>query len=594
MSLRIPPRSRIACVLALVFAANAEGAGPPNVIVVMTDDQGYGDLSCHGNPELKTPNMDRLHGESLRLTDFHVAPMCTPTRGQLLSGRDALANGAMNVSSGRSMLRTEIPTMADLFAGSGYATGQFGKWHVGDSAPYRPQDRGFGRALFFPSSHIGSAADSWNNDYFDDIYQQQDGSRVPAEGYCTDVFFDAAFRWIRSCRDRGEPFFAYIATNAPHGPLLVPDRYREPYRHLPPAVASFFGMIANIDENLGKLDVLLTETGLRDDTILVFMTDNGGTAGVPIFNAGMRGKKISLYDGGHRVPCFLRWPNGKLRPPGDLGDLTESQDLLPTLIDLCGLKPMAGATFDGTSLAPWLRGETERLPDRMLVVQFSRMDRPVPKEGDAAVLWNHWRLVADAELYDIAADPGQERDVASSHPEIVERMRDHYRSWWARVAPRLNELGPIHVGSTAEDPVLLSACDWRDVFLDQQRQVRRGEEKVGDWGLIVDRPGTYMVALRRWPEEADLPIRAGAPAYRGVDITYPAGEALPIAGCRLQVGDADETRAVGTEDRAVRFKLSLPEGPTHLRATFADAEGRERWGAYYVTVDRIGPGEERP
>src|SRR4051812_49591130 len=153
----------------------------PNVIIVMTDDQGYGDLACHGNPELKTPNLDRLHREGLRLIDFHVTPMCTPTRGQLLSGRDALANGAMNVSSGRTMLRPGFPTMAEDFAAAGYRTGQFGKWHLGDVYPYRPQDRGFQEALFFPSSHIGSAADAWDNDYFDDVYQQN-GTRRRFEG----------------------------------------------------------------------------------------------------------------------------------------------------------------------------------------------------------------------------------------------------------------------------------------------------------------------------------------------------------------------------------------------------------------------------
>jgi len=308
------------CSTAAVPAANAaEGlAGSrPNVILVLTDDQGYGDLSCHGNPVLKTPNLDRLYAESIRLTDFHVAPMCTPTRGELLSGVDCLRNGAMNVSSGRTPLRRELPTMADLFAEGGYVTGQFGKWHLGDNYPYRPQDRGFQESIWFPSSHIPSAADYWNNDYFDDVYRHN-GRREPFQGYCTDVFFSEAVRWMRGCAERKEPFFCYVPLNAAHSPLFVPDKYREPYRGQPRNVASFFGMIANIDENMGKLDVFLRECGLRENTILIFMTDNGGTVGVNVFNAGMRGRKIDLYDGGHRVPCFLRWPAGKLRPAGDV------------------------------------------------------------------------------------------------------------------------------------------------------------------------------------------------------------------------------------------------------------------------------------
>jgi arylsulfatase len=575
---------------ALLLATSAPAHAKPNVIVILTDDQGYGDLACHGNPEVKTPNVDRLYRESLRLTDFHVAPMCTPTRGQLMSGRDALANGAMNVSSGRTMLRRGLPTMANVFAASGYKTGQFGKWHLGDVYPYRPQDRGFQEALFFPSSHIGSAADFWDNDYFNDVYEHN-GVRRPFEGYCTDVFFGAALQWIKACHAQGQPFFAYIATNAPHGPLFVPERYRTPYRHLPRNVASFFGMIANIDENVGKLEAMLEELGLRDDTIVVFLTDNGGTAGVSVYNAGMKGQKIGLYDGGHRVPCFLRWPAGGLRRPGDLGELTTCQDLLPTLIELCGLTPPAEARFDGISLAKLLRGAVDRLPERMVVVQFSRMEAPQPTRGDAAVLWDRWRLVKDEELYDLRTDPGQKTDVAAQHPEVIKRMRAHYAAWWAQVAPGVNEFSPIHVGSEAEDPILLSACDWQDSFLDQSRQVRQGLARNGAWGIVVERAGAYEITLRRWPVEADLPIRTGAPEHQGEDGSYPAGVALPIARARLRVGQKEEAQMMGQEDKAVTFGLRLEAGSTRLQTWFDDDAGRELCGAYYVSVHRV---ESRP
>lgn len=581
----------VAMLLGLVaasFPLVAEAAPRPNVIVVLTDDQGYGDLSCHGNPELKTPNLDRLHRESVRLTDFHATPMCTPTRGQLMTGRSALANGAMNVSSGRTMLRRDGPTMAEVFAAGGYRTGQFGKWHLGDVYPYRPQDRGFGESLFFPSSHIGSAADYWDNDYFDDVYEHN-GVRRRFEGYCTDVFFGQAMTWMRRCIARKEPFFTYIATNAPHGPLFVPDRYREPYRHLPRNVASFFGMIANIDENLGKLEAMLDETGQRRDTIVVFMTDNGGTAGVSVFNAGMRGRKIMLYEGGHRVPCFVRWPGGGLRAPGDVGELTSCLDLLPTLIDLCGLARPAGTAFEGLSLAPLLRGEETRLSDRMLVIQFSRMDRPEPRRGDAAVLWRRWRLINGTELYDLRTDPAQTTDVAARNPEVVRRLSDHYDVWWAGVAPQVNDFSMIHLGSDAENPVLLSACDWQDVFLDQSRQVRQGEPKNGPWGVVIERPGSYEITLRRWPEEANLPIRAPAPEHRGPDGTYPAGVPLPIRKARLHVGQLEQARSVGQEDRAVVFQVSLPAGATRLQTWFDSDEGQPLCGAYYVSVRRVGP-----
>ena len=373
-------------VAAACWAGSAVGAvDQPNVIVVMTDDQGYGELSCHGNPVLRTPNLDRLHDESIRLTDYHAAPMCTPTRGQLMSGLDAFRNGAMNVSSGRTMLRTDVPTMADIFAGSGYATGIFGKWHLGDNFPYRPQDRGFQETLSFPSSHINSTPDVWNNDYFDDTYSHN-GKREVFEGYTTDVFFREAMQWMRGRKEAGQPFFCYLPTAAPHWPHFVPDHYREPVRkaleaardqlpEIPPKqkeeLVSYLAMIANIDENMGRLESFLAESGLRHDTLLVFMSDNGSTMGPIYYNAGMRGKKVTLWEGGHRVPCFVRWPGGSLQPPRDLGGLAETQDWLPTLIDLCGLKVPGKARFDGISLAQALRGSESVPEDRMLVINYS-------------------------------------------------------------------------------------------------------------------------------------------------------------------------------------------------------------------------------
>jgi arylsulfatase A-like enzyme len=566
--------------------ASAERKGPtPNVIVIITDDQGYGDLSSHGNPVLRTPWLDRLHAESVRLTDFHVSPMCTPTRGQLLTGRDALANGAMNVSSGRTLLRSDVKTMADDFSAHGYATGQFGKWHLGENYPYRPQDRGFQEALYFPSSHISSAPDYWNNDYFDDHYRHN-GEWKPYQGYCTDVFFGEAMSWMKKCAEIRRPFFTYLALNAPHGPLFVPQKYRDPYRNQTPGVASFFGMIANIDENMGKLDAFLRESGLRDNTILVWLTDNGGTNGVSVHNAGMRGKKIELYDGGHRVPCFIRWPAGSLGSPRDVAELTECQDLYPTLLDLCGLPSNANARFDGVSLAGLLRGETDRLRDRMLVIQFSRMNAPEPTKGDAAVLWQRWRLVQDKELYDLRTDASQSTNVIDQHLEVARKMRAHYEAWWAQVAPRINEFAPITIGSKEEPVTLLSPCEWQDVFLDQSRQVRAGEPKNGAWNLRVSNGGEYEVILRRWPIEANVPIAAGVPAYAAADGRFIEGKALPVAQARLRIGAFDERRAVAKEDAAVTFTATLPSGPAQLQTWFLDGDGKPLCGAYYAYVRR--------
>jgi arylsulfatase len=510
--------------------------------------------------------------------------MCTPTRSQLLTGVDALRNGAMNVSSGRTLLRREFPTMAEIFAKNGYRTGIFGKWHLGDNYPYRPQDRGFEKTIWHESSHIPSVAGFWNNDYFDDVYNHNN-EQQQYKGYCTDVFFRESMRWIRECAERKQPFFCYLPLNTPHAPLFVSDKYREPYRDQKPFVASFFGMIANIDENIGKLDAFLRETGLHENTVFIFMTDNGTANGESVFNAGMRGKKIDLYDGGHRVPFFVRWPAGKLRSAADIDLLTECHDVLPTLIDLCGLKKPRAAKFDGISLAKLLRGKTDTLPDRMLVAQFSRMNHPQPWKGDAALLWKKWRLVSDKELYDIATDPGQQHNVIEQFPDVAANMRKRYERWWNEVAPRVNEFSAIHIGSKAENPSMLTPCEWQDVFLDQQAQVRRAE-KNGVWKLFVERDGEYEFRLRRWPIEADLAITESAPEYKCVDGVYRDGVALPIARAGLKISGSEQSKPVSDTDKQIIFKLPLKRGETELQTWFRDADGKEICGAYFVYVYR--------
>src|SRR5688572_699390 len=578
--------SVVMCGAVLGSFPRAALAVPPNVILVMTDDQGYGDLSAHGNPVLRTPHLDQLAAQSIRLTDFHVAPMCTPTRGQLMSGRDALANGAMNVASGRAILRKTIPTMANFFAGGGYRTGLFGKWHLGDNYPYRAQDRGFHETLTFPASHLSSAPDYWNNDYFDDFYLYN-GELRQYPGYCTDVFFDEAMQWIKERGASGEPFFAYIAPNAPHSPLFVPQQYRDPYANLPHDQASFFAMIANIDENMGKLEQTLIGEGLRDNTIVIFLTDNGTRYGDVIFTAGMRGTKQSLYDGGHRVPFFIRWPEGGLRTPGRISELAQAQDILPTLIELAGLPNPEGTTFDGISLASLLRGEQQALPDRKLVVQYSRMNQPVPRKWDAAVLWKRWRLVSNTSLYDLSTDPRQTRNVMTTYPDVVAQMRSYYEAWWTGVAPTVNTFSRLTIGSDAANPVLLAPTEWRNVALGQQHPVRTAPVKNGVWKIQVERAATYQIDLRRWPVEADTEITAGLPPYEAVDGTYVEGKALPIAYARLKVAKFDRTVPVTATDKVISFTLNLPAGPTDLQTWFLDANRKLLTGAYYVNVTRL-------
>jgi len=562
----------------------AQSASKPNVLIILTDDQGYGDLSAHGNPVLKTPNMDRLHAESVRFIDFHSAPMCTPTRGQLMSGVDALRNKACSVTAGRAVLRRDLPTMANVFQDNGYATGLFGKWHLGDSYPYRPMDRGFETAKY----HLGfgmSSAPEFDNDYENGRYQDN-GVLKRFDGYCTDFWFSEAMKWMGRQHAGNKPFFCYLPTNAPHGPAWVASKYSDPYQRdkLP---AGFFGMIANIDENLGKLEQFLTKTGLRDNTIVIFMTDNGATAGANVFNAGMRARKTQLYEGGHRVPCFVRWPKGGLRPAGDVDYPGQMQDLLPTLIDLCALKPPAQAKFDGATLAPLLRGRTS-MPDRMLVVQYGQ----VPKKWESDVIWNQWRLVNGAELYDFRANVAQDRDLAQAHPDVVAKMRAHYENWWASVEPGVREPEPVAViGSPHESPTMLCSADWWEIYADNPGHVSNavGGAKGAPWFVSVAETGTYEVELSRWPFNLMLPLTAAREPQRLTYCSLPAGKGMPIAGAKLKAGAATELAAKaasGATSITLRVKLEKTSRMP-LHAWFTGSNGEDVCGVFYARIRKV-------
>lgn len=585
-------------------------AARPNVVIVMTDDQGYPEISAHGNPVLQTPNLDALHKQSLRMADFHVAPMCAPTRGQLLTGLDAARNGCINVSSGRALLRAEVPTIANVFGDAGYSTGVFGKWHLGANYPFRPEDRGFDRTVWFPSSHIGSVPDVWGNDYFDDTYTS-DGELKQFKGYCTDIFFDEAMSFMKDSVRAGKPFVSYIATNTPHGPLTAKEedraavqkvldspKFADMNEGLKSALAKYLGMVRNIDTNVGRLLEFLEQEQLRNDTIVIFLTDNGSTMGHRYFNAGMRGMKTELWDGGHRVPCFVSWPGGNLAQPQDIGGLTQVQDLLPTLVDFCEIS--TSRQFDGISLAPVLKGKSKVDDDRTVIINYSRMPNfvnyPTPfaqsimTRDHAAVLWKRWRLLEDRELYNLESDPLQKTNVIDQHPEVVKKMRSDLYAWWDEVGPTANDPQRVIIGSDHENPARLTGCEWLDVFVDQQRQIITGTQKSGYWLLDVEQDGEYEFELRRWPRDADNPISSALPDGRG--------KALPINSAsfylnnhhHLSIGEKraygfeGETKSVGPEDKAVVFTAELKKGPIALHTWFRGPD--TILSAYYVYVTR--------
>lgn len=561
--------------LAAALGANSVKAAParrPNILIVMTDDQGSGDFSCAGNPVLKTPNLDCFHGQSVRLVDFHSAPMCTPTRGQLMSGLDAVRNGATSVTGGRAFMRPGLLTLPQLLRMLGYRTGIFGKWHLGDNYPHRPMDRGFDEAKY----HMGwgmTAAPEFVGKLSDGRYFHN-GEAKPFQGYMTDFWFDQAMLWMKERKQKDEPFFCYLPTNAPHAPHVVPDKYSVPYKGQ--KAAGFFGMIANIDENFGRLQKFLDDNGLTDNTIVIFMTDNGGTSGVSVFNAGLRGGKTTFYEGGHRVPCWVRGP--KLGEPRDIDVPSQGQDILPTLIDLAGGELPKAYTFDGRSLAGLLRGSEKSLPERMLVVQYSRA---ALTKYECCVIWNQWRLVHGKELYNVRADRGQKTDVAEQNPEIAAKMRQHYEKWWKDLEPLSSQFVTTTLGSEQQPRVALTSSDWQDVYADNAGHVSQaiGGPRGAPWNVKIDKAGDYEIAVRRWPAELDLPLTATLPRKDAKQLAVTAAK-LDIQGHEYSA-QADSKQA-----KEIVFRVTLRPGSTQLRAWFMDADGQELSGAYYAYVTR--------
>lgn len=446
--------------------ASQSSAGPPgrrpNIIYVMTDDQGYGDIAALGNPVIRTPNLDRLHAQSVRFTEFHASPTCSPTRAALFTGRHEFRSGVTHTIFERERLALSATTLPELMRSSGYTTGIFGKWHLGDEDDYQPGRRGFDRVFIhggggIGQSYPGSCGDAPGNAYFDP-FVRSDGTFVKTKGYCTDVFFTGALEWIDACRRREEPFFCYVAPNAPHDPLDCPVGSDEPYlARLEAAgikdpaqratIAKFYGMIENIDTNMGRLLAKLDEWGIAENTLVVFTTDNGTATGADVFNDRMRGRKGSPWRGGTRVPAFWRWP-GTLPAGVDVPAVVAHIDVLPTLCELTATQvPQAvAAKVEGRSLVPLLRDAKAPWADRMLVTHVGRWDGGRAAEAalrNCRVREGRWSLVnvkndpSGWELYDLVSDPGESRSVAASHPEIVRRLTAAYAEWWQSVQPDL-------------------------------------------------------------------------------------------------------------------------------------------------------------
>ena len=527
--------------LPLACGSADEAPDRPNIILIMTDDQGWAQLGSHGDPILQTPRLDAMAAESVEMTRFYVSPVCAPTRAALMTGRYNYRTGVVDTYLGRAMMAPDELTIAEMLGASGYRTGIFGKWHLGDNYPQRTVDQGFQASVVHKGGGIGQPSDPPGSDYFDPILFR-DGEQESFEGYCTDVYFDEAIRWIGE--GNGEPFFAYIPTNAPHSPYLVPDSYREPYaaQGLSDKDARIYGMITNIDDNVGRLLDHLEAQGLSGNTIFIFMTDNGPTT--RLYHAGLRAQKASVYEGGIRVPFLVRWPD-RLEPR-KIEALGAHIDVTPTLLAAAGLPTPSGPELDGINLLPLWDGEALQLPDRTYFVQAHRGNEPERYRAFAAVE-QQFKLVqpvsfrqsppqdAALELYDLIADPGEETDLAAEMPEVVERLKAGYDDWFDDVsASRGFEAVRFMIGSDQQQRVTLTRQDWR---METPDGWGRDEKVLGKWEVEVASDGPYDVVVtlaNPAPAAATATI-----AFRGVEESVPVAAGADTAtfeGLTLETG----------------------------------------------------------
>jgi arylsulfatase A len=498
----------------------------------MTDDQGFGDLGFHGNDKIDTPVLDRLAERSVRFDRFFVCPYCTPTRAALLTGRYPLRTGTAAVTRGLETVRSEEITIAEVLRSTGYATGCFGKWHIGEHYPSHPNGQGFDEFFGMPQGH-------WDN-YFDPKLEHN-GQMVSTHGFITDVITDYALRFVEKHRDR--PFFCYVPYNAPHTPHQVPDRYFDKYidRGLDTRAAAIYGMVENIDENVGRLLAKLDELRLTDRTMVFFLSDNGpeGPEGSR-YNAGMRGMKGTVHEGGMRVPLFVQWP-GHFPPGKVVKPIAAHVDLLPTIAELCGVTNPKTLPLDGKSLVPLLTGQVQTWPDRMIFARTAgwrsvlEFNEPVVRDLHTlgkTVRTQRWRTVNEDgswQLYDMPNDPSEQHDVAGDHPDVVARLSTAYDRWLADVTRQPIVRPPIPVGYTerpmvelpAPEAYFTGAIHWYNQFGFAHDWLTGWTDKSDTiwWEVDVVTEGAYGVAIQYTCPPAAvgtrLQIEAGGAAVEG-------------------------------------------------------------------------------
>ncbi|MEX2671506.1 MAG: arylsulfatase [Phycisphaeraceae bacterium] len=576
------------CGVAIVLMAggNAQASDRPNVVLIMTDDQGYGDFGANGNAAMQTPRLDRLAEQSASMTDFYVSPVCSPTRASLMTGRYNYRTRVVDTWIGRSMMDPDEVTIAELLADAGYQTGIFGKWHLGDNYPMRPMDQGFAESLIHRGGGLAQPSEPRGNrrGYTDPILLHN-GRKVATHGYCSDVYTDHALQFIEQAHANDEPFFVYLPYNAPHGPFHdVPEALYQQYREEAEALAELIvpnlegeqlerqvdrlarigAMITNVDANVGRVVDQLEKMGVAEDTLVIYLNDNGPNS--RRFVGPFRGMKSEVYEGGIRSPFWLRWPR-RLSPEMSSQIPAAHIDVMPTILAACGVTVPADLQLDGRNLLPLLEGEAVDWEDRPVAIQSHRGN--VPQRYHHFMLrQGRWKLVNNSgfgreqlpgeptfELYDVVADPGETRDLAEQEPQITRRLKDAYDTWFDDVSStRPDNFAPprIVIGDVADNPSVLTRQDWRGDGW--------GRNATGRWLVRADESGVYDVV-----------------------VLFDAGDAAERV--TLKIGEERFSREARPGVDMVRFqRVAIPQGELSIEVLL-ETGGTER-GPHQVILHR--------
>lgn len=547
----------VLCVLVITGMASepqAVEASRPNVVFILSDNQSYYEMSCHGHAQIKTPSIDRLAQQSIEFRHFYAPPFCSPSRSVILTGQYAMRSGVHDTIGGRSILHRDKTTLADVLKQHGFRTAIFGKWHLGFSYPHRPQDRGFEEVFVHGGGGIGQMEDHYGNTHYGPTFLHN-GKPVKTDAFSTDTLFDQAMTWIEA-RQR-ESFFCFVSTPVTHSPHQGPKPLVERLKaegvtgnlHL-------FAQVQNLDSNIGRLLKKLDTLGLSKNTVVIFASDQGmSDRGAP-----HGGNRMTLaHDPAHHVPFMIRLPGVEPRVTHRLAGMV---DVFPTVLDLCGIEPSQDC--DGLSLKPLLKGGDADYPsDRTLIIQCPR-GREAAKWKNASVKTDRWRLVEGTKLYDIQADPRQKQDVASQHPGVVSQLRKRYEAYWADLPDPSTTLSRHHLGADDCPEVVLNGMDWYV----GSRPWHSGHFRSGGngaWPVTVLKDGRYRFDCRIFPREANKPSQ--------------------VTKAKIKIGDVETEQILNTTSLGATFELALTAGDYDLQTWLT--QGDKERGALFVYVKAL-------